>query len=172
MMKLSGALFVILATTFLGVKKADDIQEEYRQMRYLQRMVSMIESEIRYARSHLGEIFFHIAGHAKEPYKEWLLSMRREMSLGSGRAFEDIWSQSVKGYLTQTGLPKGEVDRLIQLGGQLGVPDMEHQLGVLELYQKQLSVSMEEMHEAMGARVKLCRCLGVMGGMLIAVLLI
>lgn len=170
--KAMGALLVIISTTFFGVKCADDMKEEYRQMRYLQRMIAMMESEIRYARTHLGEIFFHIAGQAKEPYKAWLLFMRREMSLGGGKAFEEIWSQSIKGYLPEAGLPKRELERLAGLGSQLGTADIVHQLGVLELYQQQLSVSMEELYAELGTKVKLCQCLGVMSGILIAILLV
>ena len=39
----------------------------------------MIESDIRYAHAHLGEIFRDISGSLKEPYREWLLSVRDSM---------------------------------------------------------------------------------------------
>lgn len=172
LLKVSGVVFVMAATTFMGIRRADDIQEEYRQMRYLQRIISMMESEIRYARSHLGEIFSHIASHAQEPYKGWLLSMQRDMNSGNGGTFDEIWCQAIEGYLKDSGLPRGELTKLIQLGNQLGVVDLKLQLNILTLYQQQLSLSMEEMKEGMKTRVRLCHCLGVMSGMLISILLI
>ena len=172
LLKISGFIFVMATTTFMGIRKADDIQEEYRQMRYLQRIMCMMESEIRYAHSYLGEIFSHIASHTKEPYRGWLISMQRDMSFGNRGSFEEIWCQAIQGYLKDTGLPKSELARLMQLGNQLGVVDLKLQLSILELYQQQLTLSMEEMYEGMKVRVRLCHCLGVMSGMLIAILLI
>lgn len=171
MLKISGIVFIMAATTFMGIRKADDLQEEYRQMRYLQKIMSMVESEIRYAHSHLGEIFSHISSYAKEPYKGWLMSMQREMNSGNGEVFCEIWSQSIEEYLKDSGLPESELTRLKQLGNQLGVFDLKHQLNLLELFQQQLSSSMEEMQEGMKTKVRLYHCLGVMSGMLVSILL-
>lgn len=173
-MKLSGVLLIVTATTFLGIRRADDIKEEYRQMRYLQRLICMMESEIRYAHAHLGEIFSHLASHAKEPYKGWLLSMARDMETHfekeEDEQFVYLWNREIDGYLTGTGLPKKELLRLKQLGDQLGVADLELQLRLLGLYQQQLENSMEEVREGMKMRVYLCQCLGVMSGLLLAIL--
>lgn len=172
LIKLCGVLFIVASTTFLGIRRADDIKEEYRQMRYLQRIICMIESEIRYARSHLGEIFSHIAGHAKEPYKGWMISMARDMRTESEDRFEDMWNREIDGYLKGAGLSENELLGLKQLGEQLGVSDLELQIRFLELYQQQLTLHMEELREGMGIRVRLCHCLGVMSGVLIAILFI
>lgn len=87
-------------------------------------------------------------------------------------AFDTIWGQAVEKNLRYSGLPPKELERLIQLGGQLGVMDLNLQLKVLSLYQEQLSLSMEETQEGMRTKVRLCHCLGVMSGLLVAVLLL
>ena len=86
--------------------------------------------------------------------------------------FETIWRQAVTVNLSSSGLPAREVDRLSQLGAQLGVMDLELQLRVLSLYQEQLSLNMEEVRQEMRTKIRLCHCLGVMGGLLVAVLLL
>ncbi len=91
--------------------------------------------------------------------------------LDSG-AFETIWGQAVEENLRHSGLPQRELERLTQLGGQLGVMDLNLQLKVLTLYQEQLSLNMEEAREGMQTKVRLCHCLGVMSGLLVAVLLL
>lgn len=65
-----------------------------------------------------------------------------------------------------------ELDKLINLGGQLGVADIEMQVKTLDLYLEEMSLSMEEMRGGMKAKVRLCHCLGVMSGIFITVLLI
>lgn len=172
LIKLWGCACVIAATTMMGMKKADDIRESYRQMRYLQRLLCVMESEIRYARSHLEEIFGQISRQAKEPYKSWLTSMMAEMSKPGNGTFFDIWERGTRKNLWKRGLPDQEVDRLIQLGEQLGTVDLKLQLRVLELYQQQLALSMQEMRDKMQISIRLCHCLGVMSGLLVAVLLL
>ena len=44
-LKMSGCLFVVAATTLTGMVRADNIQEQYRQMRVLQKLLYMMESE-------------------------------------------------------------------------------------------------------------------------------
>ena len=77
-----------------------------------------------------------------------------------------------RSYLGASGLPEEELDKLINLGGQLGVADIEMQVKTLDLYLEEMSLSMEEMRGGMKAKVRLCHCLGVMSGIFITVLLI
>lgn len=172
LLKLSGSAFVVMATTLMGIFRAEDIKEQYLQMRQLQRIISMLESEIRYGRTHLGEAFLHISRQVQEPYKSWLLSMQKDMGQTDAGTFEEIWTHGVEENLQKSGLSKKELERLIQLGGQFGVMDLKLQLRVLELYQEQLSLNMKDAWESIKMRVRLCHCLGVMSGMLIAILLI
>ena len=79
---------VIAATTLGGMVYAGSLKEQYRQIRYLQRLMYMIESEIRYAHAHLGEIFLHVSRRVQEPYKGWLLAMRRKMGQLDSGAFD------------------------------------------------------------------------------------
>lgn len=49
--KLTGSLLVIIAAALMGVGEGEKVKDCYRQMRYLQRILCMVESEIRYAHS-------------------------------------------------------------------------------------------------------------------------
>ena len=170
--KVCGCFFVLAATTFAGMARAECIKEQYRQMRMLQRIICMVESEIRYAHTHLGEIFLHVSRRTVQPYKGWLLSMERRMGRMDSGAFEVIWTQEVKEQLKGSGLPIKELDRLSSLGSQLGVLDLTLQLRVLELYQEQLGLGIEEVREGMKTKVRLCHCLGVTSGLFVSVLLL
>lgn len=170
--KLAGCLLVIGAAALMGMRKGETIQNQYRQMKYLQRLLCMMESEIRYAHAHLGEVFRDMSGSLKEPYREWLLSVRDAMEEKNGGDFEGIWEKKTVECLKKSGLPEKELCRLSRLGGQLGASDLELQLRILGLYQEQLNLETEEIREEMHVRVRLCHCLGVLGGMLVAVLLI
>ena len=60
MLRIAGSVFVIGATTLLGIKRASELREGCRQMEYVRNLFYQIQSEIRYARSPLGEIFTYV----------------------------------------------------------------------------------------------------------------
>ena len=69
---------VILAGSGWGMLQAAKIEECYRQMRYLRKLIFRIRSEIRYSRQVLPEAFLSVGSEAQEPYKMWLLSLYLE----------------------------------------------------------------------------------------------
>jgi len=172
MLKAAGSILIIGATTLYGIKRAQELKEQYVQMEYLQQLFYRIQSEIRYARSPLGEIFLYVGGNAREPYRTWLLGVGNRMQERNGGTFADLWETSIRGQLSPQSLPGTELQRLIELGGRLGLMDLEMQVKTLDLYLLQLSRSMEEAREGMREKVRLCHCLGVMSGMLIVTLLL
>lgn len=172
MLKAAGCMLVVSATTMLGMKQAKDVQEAYRQMQILERLFHRIISEISYRRSYLGEIFSYVGREMEEPYKKWLVDLGGSLERRNDGTFESIWKCSIRRSLSDTRLPEKEVDRLMELGASLGLADMEYQRRTLELYLGQLRETMEEVREGMRTKVRLCHCLGVMSGMLLAVLLL
>lgn len=172
MLKIAGSILVIGATTLLGVKRASELREQCRQMEYIRHLFYQLQSEIRYARSPLGEIFSSIGKRAKEPYRIWLLELGEKMEKRDGGAFYDLWRAGIREYLGASALPQAELERLLELGGRLGLMDIEMQVKAVELYLLGLSSAIEEIREGMKSRVRLCHCLGVMSGMLIVILLL
>lgn len=171
MTKIAGALLIVAATTLMGRKAAWEIEEEYRQMQYVQQLIYMLQSEIKYSRAYLGEAFLHIREWAKEPYRSWLGTMSRQMECKDQGLFSLIWERGISQYLGETKLPDEELRRLAELGGKLGTADMEMQLKTLELYQEQVALALSEKREGMRTKIRLCHCLGVMGGIFLTVLL-
>lgn len=172
MLKVAGSILVILTTTSFGLMKAAEYKGAYTQLLYVQRLFYMIQSEMRYSRDPLGEIFLHVGEQALEPYREWMLGLSRQLLRRDCGTFAQIWEKSVQRYLGDCGLPKEELRRMEALGCQIGAVDMEMQMRSLELYLMQVASSLDELREGMKTKVRLCRCLGIMSGMLIVTLLV
>lgn len=170
MVKLAGCFLVIGTTTLLGIQKGADIEDAYRQLQYIQRLMYLLQSEIRYSRTYLGEIFIHLGKKSAGAYQEWLLCLGGEMGKRTGEKFEEMWRESIEVHLANLNIPQGEMERLLALGSQLGNVDARMQLKTLDLYQEQLAQSMEELRDGMKTKVRLCRCLGIMSGMFLSVL--
>lgn len=172
MIKAMGSGLVLAATIWMGMHRAENIRDEYRQMRYLWKLVCVLEGEIAYSHIHLADIFSNLAQRAKEPYRSWLTSLCRELESQEAPRFGTIWEESVKGFLGQTNLPSRELERFSELGNQLGIYDRDLQLTILKEYKRQLQANTYEMQGEMKNRIRLCHCLGVMSGVMISVLLL
>ena len=162
---------IVGMTSVWGITKAEKVKNQLENMKYLQRIISLIQSEIRYSRAFLGEIFLNIGQGVKEPYKSWLLEMSDRVNEFSGARFEDIWKVSVHKNLKVLNLPEQELESLKSLGNQLGYADMQVQMRLLDLYQEHLEGTIREVHGEVQTKVRLYHCLGVMSGLFVAVLL-
>lgn len=172
MLKVLGSIFVIGTTTLLGIQKGVSIRKNYEELQYIQKLVYQIQSEIRYLRAPLGDIVVKLGRESKAPYGEWLLSLGNDMASRSGKPFSRLWEQGVRQHLGSLRLPEQEVERLCLLGNQLGNADMELQMQTLSLYQQQLSQTLEDLRKTMDNKVKLSRCIGIISGIFLVILLL
>lgn len=65
MLKVIGSLIVIMTSACGGIVAAEHIRDQYGQMRYLQKLIYRLRSEIFYSRAYLGEAFQQIAVSSK-----------------------------------------------------------------------------------------------------------
>ena len=142
---------VILAGSGWGMLQAAKIEECYRQMRYLRKLIFRIRSEIRYSRRVLPEAFLSVGSEAQEPYKMWLLSLYERPVIG---------------------IPQDMLESLIRLGGELGTIDIEMQVRTLDLYLEQMEQKMEDMRTEQKEKIRLYQCIGVTGGVFLAIILL
>lgn len=171
MMKMAGALLITGTTSLWGIKEASKVKNQLKHMKCLQKIICLIQSEIRYSKAYLGEIFWKIGQSAEEPYKSWLLEMSKKANTFSGESFEDIWKGSVEKNLKILELPVCELEALKSLGNQLGYADVQIQVKLLDIYLEHLEYTISEVQEEIKGKTRLYHCLGVMSGLLISIVL-
>lgn len=172
MIKGIGAVMVILAGGGWGMLQAAKIEECYRQMRYLRKLIFRIRSEIRYSRQVLPEAFLYVGSEAQEPYKMWLLSLCERLTKRQGTSLAGIWEEETRRYLAEIGIPQDMMESLIRLGSELGTIDIEMQVRTLDLYLEQMEQKMEDMRTEQKERIRLYQCVGVTGGIFLAIILL
>ncbi len=168
---MAGALLIVGMTSIWGIIKADKERSQLENMKYLQRIISLMQSEIRYSRAFLGEIFVNIGQGVEEPYRSWLWEMSEKTNACTGESFEKIWKDSIETNLKVLNLPEHELKSLKSLGNQLGYADIQIQMRLMDLYQEHLERTIREVHEQVQTKIRLYHCLGVMSGLFITVLL-
>lgn len=172
MIRLAGAALVVASATLLGFRASEALDIAYREAEDLHRILCMLQGEIRYARSFLGEALLQIAGSQKDPYKAWLRALHGKMERRQEGSLPAIWEETTRQYLGGLALGREEKERLGGLGVYLGSADAQMQIRHLELYTRHLEEVMEEMRRRIKMQKKLYRILGMSGGILAAVLLI
>ena len=172
MTKIIGSIMIIGAASLLGWKKAADVDRAYEELQYVRRLLYLLQSEIAYSRAFLAEAFSNISRSAREPYRAWLRQLSCCMESCSGGEFEGIWNRTIHRYLQGTPLPEQEVEHLKELGKYLGNADIKTQVRHIELLEEQIEIAMKEMREELRTKKRLYYCLGVMGGIFLAIILV
>ena len=161
MLKLTGGFLIILAASLLGGCLAWEQDRICQEMRYLQGLMLRLRGELWYSRTMLPDIFRRLAGE-----------MADRMCRKDGGNLVEIWSQGVEIHLTENMIPEKERQRLMELGSFLGHADIEMQIRYLDCYLEEFAYAIKERQSMLGEKKKLYRSLGVIGGILIAVMLI
>ena len=172
MQRCIGAMLIIIATTGWGMCQAWKIEECYRQMRYLRKLIFRLRSELQYSRQMLPEAVLLTGKDAQEPYQSWLLSLYERLRNRQGTSLSVIWQEEVKEYLTDVELPEEIVESLGRIGSELGTIDLQMQIRTLDLYMESMEQRMEELHAEEKERIRLHRCIGITAGIFLSIILL
>lgn len=171
MLKAAGIILVVGAAALLGINAAAELEASYQELLYLKRLMEMLKGEIRYSRAALSHIFLKLEKEAKSPYDEWLRKMSGLMESRCGKSLTGIWRESAAEALCGSKLPEKEKQKLGELGALLGDSSLETQIDQLEGYLEQLNGTIRDTRSELRDKKKLYRCLGIIGGMFVAILL-
>lgn len=171
MLRLAGCLIVIVGssgTAYEIVKERKDYLERCRTWREL---FLMIENEIAFQKASLPEICNRAGMHLSGNKRKFLECIGKMLDEGGGTLGE-IWSREAERIFEEEPLKK-EVEREVEvLGSRLCFEDSDMQRKILQDIEKYLRKHEEEQESLNRERNKLTLCAGVMGGLLLAILLI
>lgn len=170
--KYIGALLIIISSSAIGFRLSSDLELRIEELSILKKMALMLRGEIKYTSTPLFEAFSIIGNRIKSPYKEFLLETAKELEELNGTSFTSIWEKMKKKHLEKTKLYDKDLDRLINLGENLGYLDKEMQIGTIELYLEQLEQETIEAKNNLVKNSRLYQCLGVASGILITILIL
>lgn len=172
MSKIIGSVLVIAATSMAGIHAASGMDEKYNEIKYVRQMLYILQSEIQYSHTYLAEAFSNISGFVKSPYSVWLRQLHFRLEQKESGSLDKVWRETIDEYLIDVKLAHRQKEQLKELGVCLGCADIEVQIKYMELLGKQMEIAMEEIRENLEDKKKLCRCIGVVSGVFIAILLI
>lgn len=171
MLKLFGAAMVFLAAAGLGFYQAGRIRKRYEDLLYLKKIVLMLRGEINYNLSLMSEIFSDMSCRLKFPYSDIFARLSREMEEHQGQNFSDMWNEIVIKSLQGNILCDKDLDKLKELGENLGFLDKDMQMNYINLYLENLDISIAENRDKVQTDEKLSKVMGILMGIFIIVFL-
>ncbi|WP_461812430.1 stage III sporulation protein AB [Faecalimonas sp.] len=172
MQKLFGCILIVFASSAMGWSKGIELKKHLVEVENMRKMFLMLRSEIAYIKSPLPEAFRHIGKRMGGIFRDWLLNLSEQMIKKKGVNFLELWSESIEQYWRRSYLTNEDIEKLKSVGENMGYLDEKMQIGTIDLYVKQLELEIQCLQKEFVVEKRLYHCLGIMGGIFLAVILI
>lgn len=171
MLKLTGAVIVILSVGFTGITIANRYSRRLQELRSLLPALQMLETEITYAATLLPEALHLVALRCPEIIAPLFEKAAAELFSMSGFTVWEAWGKALEIFSHQSALNKADLAILHNLGGVLGISDRQDRSKHLCLAREQLKIQVEKAEEEAAKNVKLWNYLGFLGGLVVVLIL-
>lgn len=170
MVKLIGAIFIVVATTFTGFEAARNLSERPKQLRALKFALQSLEAEIMYGHTPLHEAARRLAAQMAKPLSTFFESFAGKLT-NSETTVKEAWESSLKEIWKSTALKQGEYEIMRQFGETLGRHDRFSQQKHIMLTLSHLEREEAEAVQTQAKYEKMVKSLGFLSGLLLIILL-
>ena len=170
MIKLLGAILIILATTWTGFEVAKQLTERSRQLRDLKTALQSLEAEIMYGHTPLHEAARRLADQLPNPLQSFFSIFAKKL-VESETTVRDAWEESLKEIWGKTALKKNEFEIMKQFGETLGRHDRISQQKQILLTLTHLEREEREARDKQQQYEKMLKSIGFLAGLLLIILL-
>ncbi|TVY11492.1 stage III sporulation protein SpoIIIAB [Paenibacillus cremeus] len=171
MLKLLGAMLILLSGTLLGFYQANQLVRRPKQIADLIRLLQRLETEIHYGFTPLPEALSLVARSAQSAAGRLFHTAAEELAEAAGRSVQTIWQQAATANWRYTAMKTPEREVFLQIGHTLGLTDREDQAKHLKLAVSQLQGEAELAREEQQRYERMWKSLGVLLGALVVILM-
>lgn len=172
MIKLLGAVLILIAGTMIGFQQAAKFADRPRQLRQLAHALQRLETEIGYGHTPLPEALARTADASPPDMAELFRDAADGVLNDEGISFRESWERAVNRNWPSTSMGKPEQAVMIRLGSSLGISDKEDQMKHLRLALLQLKSEEDTAKEDQGRYEKMWKSLGVLIAVLVVILMV
>jgi stage III sporulation protein AB len=171
MLKLVGAVMIVLAGTLAGFQRARQYADRPRHIRGLIAALQRLETEIMYGYTPLGEALRRIGVQSKGPLQWFFTTAAEEMGSPNNRSAQDAIEIAMEAHWNQTAMKAPEKEIIRQLSCTLGTSDRSNQTTHIALALQQLKQEETAARDDQGKYEKMSKSLGLLLGALIVILI-
>ncbi len=172
MLRIVGVCLLLIGTGGYSVCFCSDMRKRLACLHEMKRMYELLYSQIAYCSAAFPEACRMAQESMRPPFSDMLHEAYEETQKNTGKPFPQIWQDTAKQCLSGLPLKKGDMDLLAEFARSLGYADIELQKRAVSAQMSALEERIREMETHMAEREKMAVSLGVMGGLLAAVLLV
>lgn len=170
MLKALGIILIIVSGAGAGLSVSYTLSERERSLKQILKMVVLLKGEIQYRNASLQDAFSFVSEKMKGNYSLFLSEAALGMASPNGKRFGQIFRECAAEKLNHLCLEKEEEEAFYSLGDHLGNLGLEMQVKQLEMYEKELELCIDGLRQELPQKKKIFRSLGIMGGILLAVM--
>ncbi len=171
MAKITGAVMILLASSLLGFLYSREVERKLNTLYEIQRILIMLKGEITYHKAPVAEAFCEVSKHVKEPFSIFLYNTGMELDKGFGKTIEQIWQEKCDTELRELSIVAEDRKTFREFGACMGYLDAKMQLSSIGLYSERLDVRIKESERGIREKQKIFKCLGIMGGVFLILLI-
>jgi stage III sporulation protein AB len=172
MIKIAGALLVLLAFSGLGNAYASDVRRRLKALYQCRNLAILLQGQIRYAGLDLAESLTEASGHLDGPFRDFCRNLAEKIKTMPGQDIATLWRYHTERDLKESGMKKEDRELFAEIGVMLGYLDGESQYRHLENYRERLDRAIGQAETETASKCRLYRSLGVLGGMFLTILLL
>lgn len=172
MLKLLGAVLVILGSTGFGLAYREDLRQTLYNTRSLAMILELMKSEIAYSKATLPEACRMAGEKMEDPFKSYLLGICEIMRTNKGLPFDKVWKQEMGKCMKSLLLGEGDKELFLQFSDSTGYADNRMQLLALEKYSDLFAQSVKKQEESMENKARVVMSMGLTGGIFLTIVLL
>ena len=143
-----------------------------RLLESLRHWLTVFRSEVHYSGTTLGELSEQLAEN-DDMWNVFFKNLSKEINSGCiEKNISKLWEESFDASGVASILSQSDKTAFIRFGHELGCMDKASQLGRIDLYLENVSLRIAELDKGLSEKVRLCRLLGIAGGIFITILIV
>lgn len=170
--KIAGAMLLLLGTTAFGVYKGCLYNSRLDNLYEIKKAFLYIQGEIRYMNTPMPETLDGAARQMKGQCRKFFSRVAMELYAGGGTELKQVWEETISREIQGEVLEREAVDVLREMGGQLGCLDMHAQEKAIDYFLKKWDYLIEKRRKEKSEKLKLYYVCGVMGGLLMVIIIV
>ncbi|WP_139904269.1 stage III sporulation protein SpoIIIAB [Clostridium thermarum] len=172
MIKIFGAVLIVLASTLLGFIFAENARKRLVQLREIQSALIQLQNEIFFTRTTLPDACDSVAGKSKYPINIIFERVSKQLKSNGSNSVYDAFLSALSEEVEENCLTKEDKEILLDLAKALGESDLDGHKKVFSLSEHNLKTIIQTLEGNVDKNVKMYRFLGFSLGAAVAIILI
>jgi stage III sporulation protein AB len=170
-LKIGGALLMVISSVILGFYYAAREMLRIKELMEFKKALLILASEIEYTAAPLFEAAANISKRADKPASAFFADFASGLAENSGETVYRLWESAVEKHKRRYSLAEEDWEALLAFGKTLGYLDKKMQLNAIDFTNRYIDEKTAALQVGCDKNKRMYRSLGMLGGVLAAVVL-